>query len=509
MQALKTRGIIALEALLIFCLAMTVLFPFNPAKQPIPSRDSGVFLYIGWRILNGELPYLNVWDHKPPVIYYLDALGLSLAPDSTWGVWWLEVLFLFAAAALLYALIKRLFGLFPAILASFFWLFTLTYLLDGGNITEEYPLAMQAGALFLFYLAERDGKYGWRGFFIGLLAGLTFFTRQTSIGIFLAIGITLLVTRLRKRDFRTLMRDLLPMLVGALLVFAVIYVYFRSNAALGHLWENAFVYNFFYVGERDNADRFSALLKGMNLLGNVGLTELSMFGWAASLALLFKRDHFPEPVRAFLWMLVIALPLEIVLVTLGGRPRTPYFIALLPVFAVFGGMSLGMLFESLAQYTRSRVAESLVVTVLCLSLCAVIYNDYAYMNTTSQNSRRTLLLVTYIKEVTTPQDGVLMWGAETAYNFMARRHSPTRFVYQYDLYKYADEKNETEFLNDILTQKPKLIVLTAADQALNDHRFAFRSEEIGRLIDQIRLGYRRVRVPKLNGWIIYQLEGKP
>ena len=148
MQAVKARSIVALEALLIFCLVMAVLFPYNPARQPIPSRDSGVFLYIGWRILNGELPYLHVWDHKPPVIYYLDALGLSFTPDSTWGVWWIQVVLLFAAAALLYALVKRLFGLFPAILISFFWLFTLTYMLDGGNITEEYPLAMQFGALF-------------------------------------------------------------------------------------------------------------------------------------------------------------------------------------------------------------------------------------------------------------------------------------------------------------------------------------------------------------------------
>jgi hypothetical protein len=505
---MKSRGVIALEALLIFCLVLVVLIPANPAKQTFPSRDSGVFLYVGWRILNGELPYLNVWDHKPPVIYYLDAFGLSLTPDSTWGVWWIEVLFLFAAAALLYALVKRLFGLFPAILTSFFWLFTLIYILDGGNITEEYPLVMQFGALLLFFISERNGKYGWRGFLIGFLAGLAFFTRQTSIGIFLAIGIYLLVARLWKRDFRRLAYELLPMLAGGLLVVALIAIYFKANGALGLLWNNAFVYNFAYAGERDSADRFSALLTGMDLLANVGLAQFAMFGWAVSLViLLLKRERFPEPMRAFLWMAVIALPLEIALVSVGGRPRAPYFIAVLPVFAVFGGMSLGMLFDSLAQNGIPRVGGALTAAVLSLTLCAVIYNDYLDITRESTDSDQALALTHYIDKNTSPQDSVLMWGAESAYNFMSRRRSPTRFVYQYDLYKYSDRKNEMEFLNDILTKKPKLIILTAADQKITDRHFAYRSEEISGLMSQVQLMYAPVQADQFTGWVIYQREG--
>lgn len=509
MQVLKARSLIALEALFIFCLVMAVFYPLNPAKRLIPSRDSGVFLYVGWRVLNGELPYLNVWDHKPPVIYYLDAFGLSLAQGSRWGVWWIEVIFLFIAAALLYTLTKRFFGLFPAILASFLWLFTLMYMLTGGNITEEYPLAMQFGALLLFYLAERDGKYTWRGFLLGLLAGLTFFTRQTSIGIFLAIGIYLLVARMWQRNFRKLLYDLLPTLAGGLIVVVAVVVYFKSYGALGRFWENAFLYNFAYASERDTGDRFAALLKGMDLLASVGLAPLSMFGWAVSLmTLMFKREHFPAPLRAFLWMVTLALPIEVGLVILGGRPRVPYFITLLPVFAIFSGMSLGILFDSLKQNGMPRIASVVATAVLSLTLCAVLYNDYVDINKDGTDTRQDLALLSYVAENTTPKDTVLMWNAEAAYNFSAQRRSPTRFVYQYDLYKYIDEKNTTEFLNDILTEKPKLIILTAADQKISDIHFAYRSEETGRLIDLVRSVYIKVNTPQLSDWVIYQFEGK-
>jgi hypothetical protein len=66
------------------------LYPNNPNNMTLPSRDSGVFLYVGWRLINGDIPYKDVWDHKPPLIYFVDAFGLTLTPDSLWGVWLLQ-----------------------------------------------------------------------------------------------------------------------------------------------------------------------------------------------------------------------------------------------------------------------------------------------------------------------------------------------------------------------------------------------------------------------------------
>lgn len=510
MQVLKSRSLIALEALLIFCLVMVVYLPLTPTKRLMPSRDAGVFLYTGWRITQGELPYLHVWDHKPPVIYYIDAIGLSLTPASRWGVWGIEVVCLFVAAVLLYALIKRFFGGWPAVLATIIWMFTIMYMLTGGNITEEYPLAMQAGGLLLFFMAERDGKYGWRGFLIGLLAALTLFTRQTSIGVFLAIGVYLIVARLWQRTPRKLLADLWPIIAGGLTVIVVVAVYFKMNGALGRFWDNAFVYNFFYTDERNASDRLGALLAGMDLLASVSLAPLTMFGWAVSLLLLaFKRNQFEPPLRAFLWMLVLALPIEIVLVTLGGRPRTPYFITPLPVFAIFAGLSLKTMFDWLEQNGLPTLARAVVAIVMALTLCVIVQNDYEDINRGGDDAEQDTALLNYIASHTTPQDTVLMWNAETAFNFASQRRSPTRFVYQYDLYKFDDREKTLEFLNDILTEKPKLIVLTAADQTINDVHFAYRSEETGRLIDRVRAAYIQIKLPQLPDWVIYKQKGTP
>jgi hypothetical protein len=194
-STIKVRLFFALEFLLLLALILAVLLPYSPIGQNLPSRDSGVFLYTGWRVLNGEIPYLQVWDHKPPVIYYLDALGLWLTPDSVWGVWLVEVASLGLAALIGYHLLKRLYGLFPAVFISFLWLFSAFYLMAGGNLTTEYTLPFQFSLLWFFYRAENEHHYGWQGFILGAISALLFFTRQNAVAIPVAIGIYLLLSR--------------------------------------------------------------------------------------------------------------------------------------------------------------------------------------------------------------------------------------------------------------------------------------------------------------------------
>ena len=56
-----------------------------PFWTNIPYRDSGVFQYVGWRLLQGDIAYRDVWDHKGPAIYYIDALGIVIGGTGGWG----------------------------------------------------------------------------------------------------------------------------------------------------------------------------------------------------------------------------------------------------------------------------------------------------------------------------------------------------------------------------------------------------------------------------------------
>jgi hypothetical protein len=55
----------------IFMLVARIFIQFEPLNH-FPNDDSAIFLYIGRAILNGQVPYVDIWDHKGPLLYYIN-----------------------------------------------------------------------------------------------------------------------------------------------------------------------------------------------------------------------------------------------------------------------------------------------------------------------------------------------------------------------------------------------------------------------------------------------------
>ena len=220
---------------------LIALFPSNPNNMTLPSRDSGVFLYMGWRLLNGDVPYRDVWDHKPPLIYFVDALGLALTPDLLWGIWAIRFLFIFFTFFFIYKLLDQEFGIFAALAGSITLTSGLLTILEKGNVTEEYALVFQAVSFWLFVHAWRRDFPLQSSFWVGVLGGCAFNFKQTTIGIWITYGLFLLVIRLVQK--RLPVKDLLSLLGGWLLPSIVIVLYLASQGAFIEYWEQAFLYS--------------------------------------------------------------------------------------------------------------------------------------------------------------------------------------------------------------------------------------------------------------------------
>lgn len=124
----------------------------------VPNRDSSAFIYVAKGLLEGDVPYLDRWDHKGPLIYLLNAIGLAIF--GMWGLWLLEMAFLLGAVWVAYIVLRRQFGFaaafFPmAVLAGYFLYFS-----QSGNHTEQYALLFQFLALYLFLSVENSNGGG-------------------------------------------------------------------------------------------------------------------------------------------------------------------------------------------------------------------------------------------------------------------------------------------------------------------------------------------------------------
>ena len=75
--------------------AIIFLTRFHFVTLPL-DRDEGTYSYIAWRMSEGELPYKDAFDHKPPVLYFLykaafDAFGYDFVSIRFFTILWLPV----------------------------------------------------------------------------------------------------------------------------------------------------------------------------------------------------------------------------------------------------------------------------------------------------------------------------------------------------------------------------------------------------------------------------------
>ncbi|RME06227.1 MAG: hypothetical protein D6803_07085, partial [Anaerolineae bacterium] len=273
----------------LWALAALVMASVSPAIHPTPPRDPAFYQFAGERLLAGERLYVDVWDHKPPLIHHLNALGLLLGADSRWGIWGLEVFSLAAAVLMAYLFLRRRFAPLSAFLGISVGLAFFLQVLQGGDYTEEFALPLQVAAAAAFFAALDEGRSrrGLLALACGLALGGLFFLRPNLIGIapaLIVVGLWLVLVERRTIPPRLWLSAAAG--VGIVAAGALGYVLWRSD--WGEFWRAVFVYNRVYtaLGLREHV---RALGRGVVFVLRSPLGALAAVAWLGALASLGRR----------------------------------------------------------------------------------------------------------------------------------------------------------------------------------------------------------------------------
>ena len=132
-----------------------------------------------------------------------------------------------------------------------------------------------------------------------------------------------------------------------------------------------------------------------------------------------------------------------------------------------------------------------------------VFSDFVIKDQVSLGSR----MVAYIDRNTEPTDYILLWGAETAVNFLSNWLRPTRFVYQYPLYSAQFPLQEdycAEFLQELDLNRPKLIIDTKNPATPID---AFGSNTL-QYVEWLQFFHENYQeVTTIGEWVVYQHVG--
>jgi len=249
-QSLLFYGILsgaALLFLLLFSYGTSPLFTNNYGIS-----DSSVFLIIGKAMANGAVPYIDIFDHKGPVLFFLEALGWLIMPNGL-GNFFIQWIFMTLNLIIILKIGELFFNKKLAWIPVVFFLLILASTFEGGNLTEEYCLPF---LLLPLYLSVKYFKKLPKGIpmhppLYALVYGMCFtliiFIRLNNAVLICAIVLVVMIHLLSNKAYRNFFDNVLTFLSGSLGVFSVIAIYFIFNHAFGEMIYGTFLFNMMYA----------------------------------------------------------------------------------------------------------------------------------------------------------------------------------------------------------------------------------------------------------------------
>jgi hypothetical protein len=428
--------------------AALVLLPTSPAYQPVPGRDSGAFVVVAQEVLHGGRPYVDVWDHKGPVLILVNALGLLLPLPGIWGVWLVRVGLLGGSVWAANAALRRAFGAGPAACAAAAVFVHVAMFVEDGNLTEEYALSFGLLAI----AAAQSGRL----VAVGALAAASFLMRQNLAGSFAVLVAAFALERARAAGLPAALRVGTRAAIGAAAVVVPVIVALAVWGALGAWWEATFVYNGVYVSgslSSHVADTVRRVLSGTTAPYVFLLTA----GWAEAARRLASRPE--ASLRPLLVFAVAGLPLEVVAASLSGNAYLHYYLPFMIPAVV--------LVAAAAQLVARAPGRSWAVAGYAVpAALIVVFAGHSWLGlfASSGTGPQPNAAVRWLVASTQRNDPVVIWGAEAGVLVAADRRPPGPYVYAYPLLKtgYGPHRDVGRYVAALAANPPRAIIDTSA-----------------------------------------------
>lgn len=214
--------------------------------------DSAVFKTMGQALLKGKVLYKDIFDHKGPILYFIDALGQWLIPGRM-GIFLLQVSALSIASLYMFKTSKLFLKPSLAFICLLLALLFFGGHIQEGNQCEEWMMYAICISFYYVcsYLVERSEQNHplYYSLIYGLCFGFSFFIRPNDAvawvgGIILGITLWLFY----RRKYKNAILNILCFWGGFLIIAIPILIYFGSNDAISDLWYGLVEFNRGYSG---------------------------------------------------------------------------------------------------------------------------------------------------------------------------------------------------------------------------------------------------------------------
>jgi len=453
----KLRSIISgkyfwLLSIIVFSISRvaTWFFPFD--------SDHWIFYYVGRRWVQGATIYVDMWDHKGPLIYGFNGLLYLLVGGNLVLQRIIFTIIALIGLWLFYKTAKLLFNymhikdpLFTARATTLLFAFyvNLSQFTNSGNNCENLGYVFLLGTLYC-YLRYRKHPLNQQIWLLisGILAGTVFILKENFAFLLLPIFIDLIL--INRKNIHRLIGAIAIFAFGTLAQLLIWFIYFVHVGTFKQFYIATFAFNDKYI----SALGWDVHEPGIAVF--LGILVLLLAFFAPFLIKAWQGFWHPDKeLGIFIPMIAVS---AIIFMISAGTFFSNYFQVAIPYLCLVAGATAALVFR---RHKNLKLTILIVIAaIMFLISLKQLYNTF--YGSDAANARDMTAAALYIKDHTTPNQTFFanVYGA-TFYR-LADRNSGTRFIsashplldYEYNFgYNFNNE-----FIMDMEQSQAKYVV---------------------------------------------------
>ena len=439
----------------IFAVVAGILIMISPAfpwNGGVEMTDSSVFLTVGRQMQDGAVPYVDTFDHKGPLMYIINSLGVMI--NQTKGIFIFEFLAMFFTLWYMFKIFRLknsnvwFSGIMTVLLLT---PFINLYFFDAGNLTEQYALPFITYALYVFLKYFLEGRVSSaKVFWVGVGLACVLMLRINMVGVWFILGLAVLVRSLFKKEFKELWRYIRWLIIGSLCVLIPIAIWLLASGAFGAFID---VYIKFNLAYTDVAQQ--GVLSTIVYFTTKDIVVVLALCLTGYLILAKKDNRFLGIVYAITYVFCILAA------CMSGRIYPHYGMVLVPL-AVF---PFAVFCHDLRKGENSKALLSFVILFM-ISITFTTWTKVADLEAGALSKKlRNAETVNLVSEVcaqvekyTNPSDKIAVYGNWNYIYLRCNRLPISKYSYQFPIGRIKTGIMD-EYFDEIARSMPKVFVV--------------------------------------------------
>lgn len=434
-------------------------------------RDQGEFATIGRGILDGRVPYVDLWNPKPPAVFYVYAGAISLFGRTPEAIRIIDLLIYPSIAVALYWIGRRIssgrVGLWAALLFGVFYFSETFWTLaqNDGIVLLPMLLAM----LCALKATDETPRSALWAFCAGALAAYAIWFKYP-FALFIGVLVFAYVWMRHRSHSPLRARDIGAFAVGGLLVGAGGIACMVSIGAWDALVESARVTaSYTVLGLSDVAESFSTALGfRIQLWGALFLMAL--------VGLFFGVRRFNR--NSLWWVVAVWLLAGAAMMLVQLKFYDYHWLPMLPPLVLAGAGAIEAVIGRVSEPRARVILRGVVAFIGFAALASVIWSrtlpyltgqedQVAYFSRFQAGefvASESLEVANYLRERVVPTDSLFIWGFRPEVYYMSQLNPAGRFIFQFPLVaRWYPPKWKEQTVDTLWAALPPYVLVLQAD----------------------------------------------